>query len=259
MEFIHSNLKFLRKQKEYTQEQMAEVLQIKRSLIGAYEEARAKPNYEILASLAKIFQLRIDDLLLRDLSVDWPQTESQNKPDIQGENLRVLAITVDKKENENIELVPVKAAAGYLSGYGDPSYLKDLNRFRLPFLPSGTYRAFEIKGDSMLPVLPGTIVVGEYVENWKNIKDGQTYIVLSKNDGIVYKRVFNQLKENNSLLLRSDNPTYPAYNIPVTEVLELWRAVLHVSQVNRAGEFSFQDMIRLMQDLKKDVEVLKGN
>ena len=156
-------------------------------------------------------------------------------------------------------MVPVKAAAGYLNGYSDPTFIKELSRFRLPFLPVGTYRAFEIKGDSMLPLLPGSVVVGEYVDNWRSIKDGLTYIVLSKHDGIVYKRVFNQVEDNGSLVLRSDNTAYPVYSIQIDEVLEVWKAVLNISHMNKGNDLSYQNILHLMQEIKKDVDELKGN
>jgi transcriptional regulator with XRE-family HTH domain len=260
MDFIHSNIKFLRKQKAWTQEQLATELDIKRSLIGSYEEGRAKPNYEVLAEIAKIFKHTIDNLITRDLRLtERVPLFTEDQMDVSGKNLRVLAITVDKADNENIEMVPVKAAAGYLNGYADPTFIKELNRFRLPFLPAGTYRAFEIKGDSMLPIQPGSIVIGEYVDNWKNIKDGLTYVVLSRHDGIVYKRLFNQVEENGTLILRSDNTAYPAYPIKVEEILEVWKAVLHIGHLNKGNDLSFQNILHMMQTLQKDVEELKGN
>jgi transcriptional regulator with XRE-family HTH domain len=260
MDFIHTNIKFLRKQKAWTQEQLAAELDIKRSLIGSYEEGRAKPNYEVLAEIAKIFKHTIDNLITRDLRLtERVPLFTEEQMDIAGKNLRVLAITVDKADNENIEMVPVKAAAGYLNGYADPTFIKELNRFRLPFLPAGTYRAFEIKGDSMLPIQPGSVVIGEYVDNWKNIKDGLTYVVLSKHDGIVYKRLFNQVEENGTLILRSDNTAYPAYPIKIEEVLEVWKAVLHIGHLNKGNDLSYQNILHMMQALKKDVDELKGN
>ena len=260
MDFIHTNIKFLRKQKGWTQEQLATELDIKRSLIGSYEEGRANPNYEVLADIGKIFKHTIDNLITRDLRLtERVPLFTDEQMDISGKNLRVLAITVDKAENENIEMVPVKAAAGYLNGYADPTFIKELNRFRLPFLPVGTYRAFEIKGDSMLPIQPGSVVIGEYVDNWKNIKDGLTYVVLSKHDGIVYKRLFNQVEENGTLILRSDNTAYPAYPIKMEEVLEVWKAVLHIGHLNKGNDLSYQNILHMMQALKKDVDELKGN
>lgn len=260
MDFIHTNIKFLRRQKGWTQEQLATELDIKRSLIGSYEEGRAKPNYDVLTQIARLFKHSIDALITRDLRLtEKVPLFSEDQLDMSGKHLRILAITVDKAEKENIEMVPVKAAAGYLNGYADPTFIKELNRFRLPFLPAGTYRAFEIKGDSMLPLQPGTVVVGEYVDNWRNIKDGLTYVVLSKHDGIVYKRLFNQVEENGTLILRSDNTAYPAYSIRADEVLEVWKAVLHISHLNKGNDNSFQNILHMMQELKKDVEELKSN
>lgn len=261
MDFIASNMKFLRKAKQWTQNDLAEELHIKRSLIGAYEESRARPTYEVLYDLSKLFKYSIDELITKDLRQTQKVslfTDEQLNPDVSGKNLRVLAITVDEHQRENIEMIPAKASAGYLSGYADPGYIQELNKFRLPFLPSGTYRAFEIKGDSMLPVLPGSVIVGEYVSNWRAIKDGHTYIILSKHDGIVFKRVFNQIEESGTLILRSDNTSYPAYPIKTEEVLEVWKAVLHISYLNK-GDISYQNILQMMQQLKKEVEELKQN
>lgn len=261
MDFIHTNLRFLRKMKSLTQEELAGQLNVKRSVIGAYEEGRAKPNYELLQQLSAMFSISIDHLITLDLrhTEKVPLFGSDQPAVASPAPMKILAITVDDQDRENIELVPVKAAAGYLAGYSDPAYLKELNRFRLPFLPSGTYRAFEIKGDSMLPVQPGSVIVGEYVENLQRIKDGQTYIILSRHDGIVFKRVFNQTEQNGQLLLRSDNPSYPPYTLPAEEILEVWKAVLHIGYLNKGSDLSFQQILNLMQEIKKDVDELKSN
>src|ERR1019366_1998014 len=119
MDFIATNMKFLRKLKNWTQNDLSEELNIKRSLVGAYEEGRARPTYETLYELSKIFKYSIDSLITKDLRQTEKValfSEEQMQNDVTGKNLRVLAITVDKKDNENIEMVPVKAAAGYLTG-----------------------------------------------------------------------------------------------------------------------------------------------
>ncbi|MEI6310724.1 MAG: LexA family transcriptional regulator [Bacteroidota bacterium] len=250
MEYIHTNLKFLRKSKEWTQEEFADKLKIKRSLLGAYEEGRAKPNYEVLVHIAKLFEVSLENLITKNL-------EKHKAPKKAISNMKVLSITVDKEGNENIEIVPVKAAAGYLNGYADPEYLQELKRFSLPFLSKSTYRAFEIKGDSMSPLPSGSIVVGEYVEHISDIKDGQTYVLVSKNEGIVYKRIFNKVEENETLILRSDNLSYEPYTIKADEVLEIWKAVVHLSYANKGSESSFQNIVSLMQDMKEEIESLK--
>ena len=146
MEKVTSNIRHLRKHAGYTQAQLAEKLEIKRSLVGAYEEGRAEPKLSTLVNVARLFEVSLDELITTDLS------DPNYKPEVGqpgGGKLRVLAITVDQDDRENIELVPYKASAGYLNGYADPEFMEELPKFRLPMLQSpGTYRAFEIKGDS---------------------------------------------------------------------------------------------------------------
>lgn len=229
MTTVSKNIKFLRKSARLTQEQLAEKIGIKRSLLGAYEEGRADPRLNNLLAVARIFDVSVDHLISSDISnPEKPYSIPGKEPGNSG--LRILSITVDKDNNENIELVPYKASAGYLNGYADPEYIGELPKFQLPFLPtSGTYRAFEITGDSMLPLVSGTIVIGQYIERLDEIKNGETYILLSQKEGVVYKRVINQ-KENNSIFLISDNKNYPPYSIGADEVLEIWEAKTYISR-----------------------------
>lgn len=224
MSNISHNLKFLRKKEKLTQQQFADLMGIKRSSVGAYEEDRAEPKYDLLHKIATYFGLSMDNLVNEVLSAERPTSVKENTS-----NLRVLSVTVDTQDRENIELVPVKASAGYLNGFGDPEYVKELPRFSLPMFNQGTYRAFEIQGDSMLPLTSGSIVIGEYVENWKNIKSNSTYVVISKDEGIVYKRVGDTFDPKQGLLLLSDNKLYSSYVVPTENILEIWKAKAFIS------------------------------
>jgi len=183
---------------------------------------------------------------------------SEPTPPRPANSLRVLALTVDKEQNENIELVPQKAAAGYLNGYADPEYLEELPKFRLPMLGSGgTYRAFEIAGDSMLPIASGTVIVGRYVDDWMSLKDGTPCIVVSSREGIVFKRVFNRLKDAAMLALHSDNPIYSPYEIDVEEVVEIWEAKAYISSTFPIADLSLSRLASIVLDLQQQVSTLK--
>lgn len=231
MTTVSKNIKFLRKKDRLTQEQLAEKIGIKRSLLGAYEEGRADPRLNNLLVIARIFDVSVDKLISSDIS-DPQASSDTDTTSSHGKNngLKILSITVDKDNKENIELVPYKASAGYLNGYADPEYIGELPRFQLPFLPTaGTYRAFEIVGDSMLPLQSGTIIIGQYVEQINDIKNGETYVLLTQKEGVVYKRIINQ-KGNNALFLISDNEHYPPYTVEANEVLEIWEAKTYISK-----------------------------
>ncbi|HHG84934.1 MAG TPA: helix-turn-helix domain-containing protein [Bacteroidetes bacterium] len=263
MSLVNSNIRYLRKQKGLTQEGLANHIKVTRSVIGAYEEGRAEPKIKTMKRMADFFKISVDALVSLDLAEAAAnhirETErASGKPDLTGRKLRVLSITVDEADRENIELVPDKAAAGYLNGYADPEYVKDLPRFQLPFLNQGSYRAFEISGDSMLPVQPGSIIIGEYMENWESIKDGHCYVLVTGAEGIVYKRVFNRIDEEDALSLHSDNPAYLPYNVPVEDVVEVWKAKAFISMNFPDPEMSLQKLAGIVMDLQQEVIRMKG-
>jgi DNA-binding XRE family transcriptional regulator len=68
MSIANQNLKYLRKLRGWTQEEFAQKLRIKRSLLGAYEEERAEPRIEVLEVVCDIFKLTLDEILRKDLS-----------------------------------------------------------------------------------------------------------------------------------------------------------------------------------------------
>ncbi|MEP0367526.1 MAG: LexA family transcriptional regulator [Cyclobacteriaceae bacterium] len=257
MASIAENIKYLRKQDGLTQEQFANEVGIKRSLVGAYEEGRAEPRLQTLLKIGKVLGVTSEDLISKDLTTDKPTPVSVK------EKVKILSITVDKEDNENIELVPQKAAAGYLNGYSDPGYLTELPRFHLPMLPkNATYRAFEIVGDSMLPISSGSVIIGKYLESINEIKNGKTYILLTSKEGVVYKRVFNYVEEKGKLYLVSDNKSYSAYEISPEDVMEIWEAKAFISidfpDPEAASELSLEKIAGLVVDLQKQVRDLKG-
>lgn len=254
MSNISENLKYLRKKKGLTQQQFADVMEIKRSLVGAYEEERADPKYDLLKKIADFFELSIDDLINEKITDKWTP-----KPKGDSSNVRVLSITVDKEDNENIELVQVKASAGYLNGYSDPEYVSTLPRFSLPIFKQGTYRAFEIKGDSMLPLPSGSIIIAEYVENWNDLKVSETAVIISKNEGVVYKRLNSKFKADKGLRLSSDNPIYDPYTISAEDILEIWKAKAFISTElpQPMAEPTIENLTTMMAQMQRSISNLK--
>ncbi|MBW3546467.1 MAG: XRE family transcriptional regulator [Bacteroidetes bacterium] len=259
MSLISENIKYLRKKTGLTQEQFAERINIKRSLVGAYEEGRADPRISNLIRMATVFGTSVDILINKDVS---RLSEEELNVSKFKRGKEVLAITVDSDQKENIELVPQKAAAGYLNGYADPEYIQELPKFNLPILPSGgTYRAFEISGDSMLPILPGTIIIGQYVDDIRAIKNGKTYVLVTKSDGVVYKRVFNYIEDNGKLFLVSDNRQYAPFQVHIDDVLEVWSSKAYISvqfpDASDSNEVSTEQLTDIVLDLQKEIIKLK--
>jgi transcriptional regulator with XRE-family HTH domain len=234
MTYFAQNIQYLRKRQKLSQEEIAQELGISRSTVNNYENAYAEPGLKTLIDFSRHFKISTDALLGINLSELAEQQlkdlEADGEGYIRGSKLRVLATTVDAYNNENIELVPQRARAGYTAGYHDPEYIRTLPTFQLPFLSADRkYRTFQISGDSMLPIPDKSYVIGEYVSDWHEVKDGGAYIVLTRDEGIVFKIVFNQIKLRKNFLLRSLNPVYEPYELPVSEVLEIWKFVNYIS------------------------------
>jgi transcriptional regulator with XRE-family HTH domain len=247
MSIANKNLKYLRKLRGWTQEEFAQKLRIKRSLLGAYEEERAEPRIDILEVVADMFKLTLDDLLRKDVS--------DNKTNYIARRRAQKMASVGGRAD--IPFVPVKAAAGYLAGYADPEFIDELNTFTLPMLTGGDYRAFEIIGDSMMPTPSGSVIVGERVQNLDEVKTNQTYIVVSKTDGIVYKRIMKNNRQKNKLTFVSDNPAYQPYVVNAEDIVEVWQAQMILSKANTQPRWDVDQLAGLVNNLQQQVSSLK--
>lgn len=245
---ISKNIAHLRKKAGWTQHQLAEKMGIPRSTLSGYEQGYAEPPIEGILSFAKIFSVELEALLKHQL---WEGKHSTTKSD----QLKVLAISVDQDNKSNIELVEAKAEAGYTGAFDDPSYIKQLPRLYLPQLKEGTYRAFEIRGDSMLPLNQGDIVICSFVENLIDIKDGTTCVVVTQRDGIVYKRIINN-KKRKVLLLQSDNEIYQPYELSYSDISEIWKYDAHLSFEEPGSAFKAMEDARFFK-LSKDIGEIK--
>src|SRR4030095_751342 len=245
MSTANKNMKYLRKLRGWTQEEFAQKLRIKRSLLGAYEEERAEPRIEILEVVADMFKLTLDDLLRKDIS------------DTKTNYIAKRRAQKMAGGRTDIPFVPVKAAAGYLSGYADPEFVDELNTFTLPMLSGGDYRAFEIVGDSMLPTPSGSVIVGEKIENIEDVKSNMTYIVVSRNEGIVYKRILKGNRTKNKITLVSDNPTYKPYTIDAEDVLEVWQAQYIIAKATQQQRWDVDHLANVVSSLHQQISILK--
>jgi transcriptional regulator with XRE-family HTH domain len=327
MSIISNNIKYLRRLNGLTQEQFARRIGIKRSLLGAYEEARANPNYDNLMVIAKLFGLTIDQLLKEDVRrvrstpdllgqsspVQMAEVVAIPEPSPKVETPKPLATIVEKyfRDEEQIKWMaqkivpkklnfsgvnfgepkPIKATntaptalvfnnhyeqdnkprpqqkpepslhqtiqlvrqnqiKTYLQNHQQVNYLASLTTFQLPMLPVGNYRAFE-SGDDF--AFTGALLIGEFVKNWFDIKDGTNYVLLLKNMGIVYRRVYNQVKIKGNLLLSADTSRLPTIEIPINDVLEVWEVKAFLSMQLPQPAVSLERLQHLTNELQNEL------
>lgn len=260
--YFASNIKFLRKRRGRTQDDVASALQMKRSTLSGYENGVAQPGIEALVAFSGYYNISLDTMLKIELArlseSQLGELERGYDAYIKGSNLRVLTTTVAPDNRENIELVSEKAKAGYTTGYADPEFIGDLPLFNLPFLSTDRkYRTFQLKGDSMLPIPDRSWVTGEFLQDWREIKSGKAYIILTLNDGIVFKVVENNIEKSGRLVLYSLNPLYEPYEVHISDVREIWRFVHYISDELPEPVLPEKQLLRTVASMKQDLYQLK--
>ena len=253
MIFLAQNIKHLRRKQNWTQQKLADKLNVKRALVGSYEEGRASPKLAVLLEMAGLFQLSVDQLIGVDLEKGI-EASSLGKTDWQ-----VFPIVVNDKNEELIPIIPVKASAGYLNGHADPEFIGSLPRFDMPvpeLSKERSYRVFQIQGDSMLPVLPGSYVFCEFITDIDQLKDNQAYILVTKDEGLVYKRVARE--QGNQFLLKSDNPLYETYSVSYDSIFEIWKAIGILSfELPAPEQPDWAQLPGLIRELKNEIRDLR--
>ena len=259
--FFASNLSFLRKKKGLTQIEVATALGLKRNTFSNYETTHSEPDLGTLEKIASFFDISMDELISVDLSketlIEYKEANENQDVNNSGKTLsqtgQILPpinedmpvsvvgntlfpyrrfqapkiITVDSQGEENIIYVPVKARAGYLSGYGDPQFIQSLSAYRLPGYTNGTYRIFEVEGHSMFPTLQDADRVIARWADISEVRDDRVYVVVTRYQGVLIKRLINRHHEGKIIVKSDNNPTgeFPTIVLEVDEVTEIWYVV----------------------------------
>nr|WP_321354745.1 LexA family transcriptional regulator [uncultured Draconibacterium sp.] len=263
MNYFGKNIKLLRKYKKRTQNEVATALELKRTTVNALENEISQPTVPHLQSFSKYFGIAIDTMINIDLQQlsESQFTDLQNGFDvfIRGSNLRVIATTVDSDNNDNIEFVNEKAKAGYVNCFADPEYIGKLPVFQLPFLSKEKkYRAFTIEGESMLPIPAGSIVIGEFIQDFYNIKSNEAYIIVTRDEGIVFKVVQNNIDTERSLHLVSLNKAFAPYSIAVCNITEVWKFVCYLNTSIPEPESDINLLMKQMDDMQQAIKKLES-
>jgi transcriptional regulator with XRE-family HTH domain/signal peptidase I len=271
--FFATNLKYLREKRGLKQYEAAAQLGFEQSTYNGYENEKSRPYLDGIIRISEFFQVGETELLHTDLTKQGEYSNkksgsqksqkdeynSENKGEFspkkylkneklssvnEGEHIDAIiyrmpqVVTVDSQGNENVILIQCKARAGYLNGYSDPSFIEKLPAYRLPGLNNGSYRLFEVDGLSMYPTLHGgDLIIGQNVEQLQDVRDDRIHVVVTKNEGVVVKRVLNRISKDGKLILKSDNhkdrDMYPPIICDPGDVLEIWYAIGFISRQMR--------------------------
>lgn len=183
-------------------------------------------------------------------------------------SFKTLTVVTDSDNDERILHVPVPAQAGYAEELNSPEMIRELPTYTLPDITynSGTYRSFDVKGESMEPTIDeNDILVCSYLEPslWESgIRDHHVYVIVSRGD-VVVKRVVNNLRKHKHLELYSDNESYSMYRMYSNDIREVWYVRTKISKFRHSHSapiqaFTQDEMNALRDTIKAQADLIKA-
>lgn len=255
MSKIGNNIKKIRSVKNLNQSDFADLFNLKRASIGAYEEGRAEPKISTLIDIANYFGISTDDLLKKELSVN-----ELYRFDIFRDDL-----IKDTKHNLTPTVIPVDIiAVPYVSKTNKAIYLKDrksvssFESINLPLSKGLNYRAFQIEDNAMFNGASGIntddIVIAYKTDKFtlSEAQPGKIYLFELENDFLV-RRLHS--KSLSKIQLEPTNPDHYGSIVPSKAIVTIWQ----ISRVitNNIGNTSNETT--KLQALEDEISLLKRN
>lgn len=184
-----NRVKELRKQNNYSQQKLANALNVHQTAISQWETGRTSPDLEIAAKMAELFNVTIDYLLGH---TDKRESVSP------GRWIKVLGHVAAG--------IPIEAIEDVV----------DMEQLSPDMDPSFEYRGLVIKGDSMEPKMSeGDVVI---VRIQDDVETGDVAIVFVNGDEATCKKI---KKTPEGIYLLSFNPAYEPMFYSNREIAEL--------------------------------------
>jgi len=217
MSFFGKNIKKIRSVKSLSQQAFAELFDLKRGTLGAYEEGRSEPKIDTIIKIANYFSIEIDKLLTSELTVN-------ELLKFKGD-LTTYAQDVKREQFALIPCITESTSGEYVSLYNKENFIKELPTLQLPVNPSKEFRAYTVLNLEMTNhdqgFYPKDIVVGEKVPSdvIKKLNNGTLVVVLTETK-LIFRRLY---VTNNSVVLRADHKNIEDDEYPISDIKEMWR------------------------------------
>jgi len=247
MELVNENIRILRTKMGLTQEKFAELLGVKRSLIGAYEEGRAIPPANNLLKLSKVFRVSLDDLI--NVSFENEIKNNQMR-DEEGTLFFSKEITETRPSKVNINNTTF---GKYILNPDFGQFSDGLPNLQLPFLSKSNLTAFDAPLDFLLE---NCILICEKLSDKYYFQEGQNYLLVTKNHGFIYRRIYNQLNFKGVYLVSSDKSGIPSLEISAVDVKEIWKIEAYFSKNLPQPNPSLEGIRRKIDDLKTEIDFM---
>jgi transcriptional regulator with XRE-family HTH domain len=282
--FFKKNIVYLRKNKGFTQIELATALSLKRTTIANYESGHTEPNIETILSFSEFFGVDAGFLLKNNLedvglsqkldvtknaknvgyNVGYDVGISGKKQDIIGDFKVTIVAEPEAEYGHRMQPIPVtdiSVAAG--GGIYNDGHYETGDAVHLPtrlVKPGHTYLCVKIKGVSMAPTLQdGGYVIIRLLDKseWAKMPDERVFVVIDTDGKAYLKRVKNRFKQG-FIVLRSDSPeqvTFPSFNLETKEITAIWYVEWYFTAKMPNVHDQFYSRLQQLEDRVDDMQV----
>ena len=221
MSFFGRNIKKIRAAKKLSQTAFADLFNLKRASIGAYEEGRAEAKIDTVIEIANYFKLTLNQLLANEITLN----EIYHINNLKNDN--------DKTISKEILFVKNSKFNQYVIKHKDKKFINSLEKIIIP--NSKNYSlAFEYYGDKMAGsysnIKHNDILICKniQIDNINNDIEKNSIVVAISNNDIFIGRLSI---EGNKLKISYDNSTYKTDEIKLDEINSIYLAKKIISSL----------------------------
>lgn len=217
MSFFGKNIRKIRSVKTLSQQAFAELFDLKRGTLGAYEEGRSEPKIETIIKIANYFSIPIDDLLTKELTVN---TLLKFKANLTTDHEKIT-----KEVFASIPCITHKNAKEYLLYNNKKAFVQDMPVLQLPINTEKEFRGYTVDNLEMSSndkgLFPKDIVVGEIIPKsvYKKLNNGHLVLAVFE-EQLVLRRCYIS---GSTITLRADHKNIDDLEFTIKAVKELWR------------------------------------
>ncbi|UJH90074.1 helix-turn-helix domain-containing protein [Antarcticibacterium sp. 1MA-6-2] len=217
MSFFGKNIRKIRSVRSLSQQAFADLFDLKRGTLGAYEEGRSEPKIDTIITIAKYFSIPIDELLTKELTVNRLLKFKGNLTTEQEEFV--------KEQFANIPCIIKNNSNDYLHNHDKEEFIKRMPCLNLPISKEVNYRGYTVDNLEMSSndkgLFPKDVVIGEFIpeKNYRNLDNGTLVLVVLENQ-LVLRLLYIT---NGILVLRAEHKNVEEISVDLKEVKEIWR------------------------------------
>lgn len=246
MSFFGKNIKKIRSVKSLSQQAFAEMFDLKRGTLGAYEEGRSEPRIETIIMIAKHFSIPIDDFLTQELTVN---KLLKFKSNLASEDHELV-----KEKFVDIPCIIRSNSNDYLLYYNKEEFVKRMPCLSLPLNKKNIYRGYTVDNLEMSSndkgLFPKDVVIGEFIpeKEYRNLDNGSLVLIVLE-DQLVLRRFYIT---NTKVVLRAEHKNVEEITVTLKEVKEMWRiCYVFYHRLPPMGEALEDKLLYLEREMEK--------